>query len=359
MGATGSGKTTFINLVSGSDMRIGRGLTSCTSDVQLAPPFEFDGHRITLIDTPGFDDTNKSDTDILKLIALFLSTSYEQGMKLTGVIYMHRISDVRMGGVSRRNFSMFRQLCGDSTLKNVVIVTNMWGQVEREVGEEREAELRDNEIFFRPVLEKGAQLLRHENTRESGQTIMQYLLENRPEALRIQRELVDQHLDISETAAGETLSRELMEQARKHRQELKLLQEEMQAAIKAKDEETRKELEQESQRLQREMSRLQNESTRLATEYKEEKARMEIAMKEMQAQAARDAEAAMAEHTHQMKALQDQLQRTANDAYAERQALQNQMNRLQQQYDEARASSDQGGGIFTRIGKIVDGLFGL
>ena len=66
----------FINLISGSDLRVGDELTSCTSDVQLARPFELDGRMITLIDTPGFDDTNKSDTDILKLIALFLSTTY-------------------------------------------------------------------------------------------------------------------------------------------------------------------------------------------------------------------------------------------------------------------------------------------
>lgn len=43
MGPTGSGKTSFINLVSGSDLRVGRGLQSCTSTVQVAPPFQLDG----------------------------------------------------------------------------------------------------------------------------------------------------------------------------------------------------------------------------------------------------------------------------------------------------------------------------
>jgi predicted GTPase len=41
----------------------------------MAMPFELDGRSITLIDTPGFDDTTKSDTDILKMIAGFLQTS--------------------------------------------------------------------------------------------------------------------------------------------------------------------------------------------------------------------------------------------------------------------------------------------
>jgi hypothetical protein len=68
-------KLQFINLVSGSNLRVGRGLKSCTNIVQMAVPFEVDGRSITLIDTPGFDDTTRSDTDILKMIAGFLQTS--------------------------------------------------------------------------------------------------------------------------------------------------------------------------------------------------------------------------------------------------------------------------------------------
>ena len=41
----------------------------------MANPFELDGRYITLIDTPGFDDTTKSDADVLKMIAAFLATT--------------------------------------------------------------------------------------------------------------------------------------------------------------------------------------------------------------------------------------------------------------------------------------------
>lgn len=50
---------------------------------------------------------------------------YEQGGTLAGVLYFHRISDFEMGEISMRNLNMFRKLCGDGTLQNVVIVTNM------------------------------------------------------------------------------------------------------------------------------------------------------------------------------------------------------------------------------------------
>jgi hypothetical protein len=202
-----------------------------------------DGFSVTLIDTPGFDDTTKSDTDILRMIAAFLATAYaschffgmifsllcryENGKKLAGVIYIHRISDFRMGGISTRNFKMFRQLCGDSTLKNVVLVTNMWGEVSKEVGEAREAELAREDIFFKPVVEKGARLLRHDNTVESVQEILRFIIGNQPRSLRIQRELVDEKKNISQTAAGAELNRDLLQQAEKHRLEMIVLQDEM------------------------------------------------------------------------------------------------------------------------------------
>jgi len=65
----------FINLASRSNLRIGMNLESCTAEVQLADEFTLDGRSVILIDTPGFDDTSKSDTDILKMIAAFLATT--------------------------------------------------------------------------------------------------------------------------------------------------------------------------------------------------------------------------------------------------------------------------------------------
>ena len=93
MGATGSGKSSvgsvclaimtrnspdrlqFINKASGSHLVVGKGLESRTAEVVLADVFNLDGRRVLLIDSPGFDDTTQSDTEILKLIAAFLTTS--------------------------------------------------------------------------------------------------------------------------------------------------------------------------------------------------------------------------------------------------------------------------------------------
>ena len=132
-----------------------------------------------------------------------------------------------MSGISTRNFRLFRQLCGDSTLKNVVIVTNMWGEVGEDVGAAREVELANNDKFFKPALAKGAQMIRHANNAESVRNILRAIINNHPLSLQIQREMVDQKKDISQTAAGAELNRELLLQKEKHEEDMKQLREEM------------------------------------------------------------------------------------------------------------------------------------
>ncbi|KAF7374716.1 hypothetical protein MSAN_00356900 [Mycena sanguinolenta] len=346
MGPTGSGKTTFINLLSASNLRVGKSLESCTNTVQVALPFELDERSVMLIDTPGFDDTTRSDTDILTQIATFLATAYASGKKLAGVIYMHRISDVRMGGISTRNFKMFRQLCGESTLRNVVIVTNMWSQVTPDVGEARERELASDERFFKPVLDKGAQMLRNQNDVPSAQAIIRYLIGNQPKALRIQRELVDEGKDIGQTAAGAELNRELAAQIERHKAEMVQLQQELQEAIRAKDEETKKELEIETRKLQAEMTRVQNDSKKLASEYTKQRLELEKQMNVIAEAGKRDAERAQEKHLREMQALVDAVRETRASDEKEKEDIKRQLRELQQQYEEmTRKKKNKGSGF--------------
>ena len=64
-----------MNQASRSYLKVGVDLNSCTSEIQESEEFILDGRRVILIDTPGFDDTHKSDTDVLKSIAAFLGES--------------------------------------------------------------------------------------------------------------------------------------------------------------------------------------------------------------------------------------------------------------------------------------------
>ncbi|KAF5329416.1 hypothetical protein D9619_009143 [Psilocybe cf. subviscida] len=307
MGATGSGKTTFINLASNSTLQIGSGLHSCTSAVQIARSFELNGRTVTFIDTPGFDDATKSDADVLRMIAEFLATAYENGKTLAGVIYLHRISDFRMGGISTRNFKMFRQLCGESTLENVVIVTNMWSEVSENVGAARETELASEDLFFRPALSKGAQIHRHDNTHASAHAIIARIVDNHPLPLQIQRELVDEKMDVSDTVAGAELNRELKIQLERHKQEMKTLQEEMQEAIRDRGEESKRQLDAATCRLQQEMARVQDENDDLVSEYIEEQDDLEKRLEGLSETTRQEADRRDAEYDDQVEYLRSQL----------------------------------------------------
>ncbi|KAL4246895.1 P-loop containing nucleoside triphosphate hydrolase [Abortiporus biennis] len=89
MGATGTGKSTFINLVGGSSLPVGHGLEACTKEVMPSNIFTLDDVPVVLLDTPGFDDTVLSDFDVLTKIASYLAESLQQGVNLSGIMYLH------------------------------------------------------------------------------------------------------------------------------------------------------------------------------------------------------------------------------------------------------------------------------
>lgn len=263
MGATGSGKSTFINTASGSNFQTSGGLRACSAVVTQTRPFLIDGRKVILVDTPGFDDTEKSDADILKLIADFLSSSYRKGHKLTGLLFFHRISDFRMGGVSVKNFRMFRKLCGDKGLQNVVIVTNMWGEVTLEKGKQRESELAEHDDFFKAALSKGSSMIRHDNTRHSAHAILRRVLQNSPVVLEIQEDTVDRGIDISMTAAAAEMDREIKAAAERGEAEAELIKEEMQEISRIKAEKAALVREREAEKREEEMARIAAEQRRL------------------------------------------------------------------------------------------------
>ncbi|KAF8808480.1 hypothetical protein BYT27DRAFT_7255591 [Phlegmacium glaucopus] len=285
MGLTGTGKSTFINLASGSDLRVGHSVASCTSTVDVAQPFNLDGRDITLYDTPGFNDTNLSETEILKIIASELETRYRNNYKLHGIIYMHRISDIRVGGLEKSNFGVFRKLCGETSLKNVVIVTNMWSRVpSTEEGERRARELETMDDFFKPAILKGARFMHHrEETVESAHDIIRSILKNHPVALDLQTQLVDEHRPIDKTSAGMEVGKKFTDIVAKYE---KKLREQMQAAKQAQKRSAEmRQLQKEAQKAKDAIAKLEAERANQAKENE----RLRKQMEEMEERRKREA----------------------------------------------------------------------
>ncbi|KAK2613380.1 hypothetical protein N8I77_000298 [Diaporthe amygdali] len=233
MGMTGSGKTTFISRVTGrTDLKIGHDLTSCTRDIQVIET-KLDGQTVRFVDTPGFSDTNLSDTEVLQMIADYLAVAYKQEMKLTGIIYLHPISDNRVTHHTTKNLEMFRKLTGEKNLKNVTLATTMWDKVTEQEGLKREDELKGK--FWKLLVAMGAKTARHSDTPESARHISSTLLGNKPFYLQLQEEMGKDNKALRDTAAGREVMLELVRIKEEHQRELA----EMESIIKLSAEESK------------------------------------------------------------------------------------------------------------------------
>ena len=222
---------------------------------------------------------------------------------------------------------MFRKLCGESTLKNVVLVTNMWKEDSRAVNEAREKELSGR--FFKPAIDKGAQMARHHNTVQSAHDIIRGIMKNHPLVLQIQRELVDEHKDIIDTAAGDSVNQELKAQIKRHQKELQELREEMNQALKAKDEEMRQEIEEAKRVLEGKIKEVERASDEMAANYAAEKAKTQARMEEMEHKMKQERARAKIEHARNSTIPTGRLQRTGNAATDSRAGWEQEIKKLQ------------------------------
>ena len=182
------------------------------------------------------------------------------------MIYTHNIANTRMGGVSRRNLKMFRRLNGPDSLKNVLIVTTMWGSVDKTVGERREDELKSEDTLFKPLIDAGAQLVRHDLGSESARRIIETLLGNTPKELLIQTELSN-GISLARTSAGAELSADLDHIVERDSRKLRDLQQELDGAFEEGDMELVAELKRELAKLRRRIHSREEDKEKLATTY--------------------------------------------------------------------------------------------
>jgi hypothetical protein len=181
--------------------------------------FETVTTKFLLIDTPGFNDTWMTDRDILNELASWLSSSYKSGLRLRGAIYLHRIQDVRMEGSALRSLRVFKRLCGDEFMKNVVLGTTFWDLVSEEVGKAREDELCGSDGFFKSMTDMGCDVVRISNDRDKNLELLDKFKGKSSSVMSIQQELFDGK-SIAESAAAKEISQELAELQLKNQEKL-------------------------------------------------------------------------------------------------------------------------------------------
>lgn len=216
------------------------------------------------VDTPGFDDTTRPAAEVLKEISKTLTVQYESGVRLRGIMYLHRITDIKYSGSAIHTFQVLRKICGDEALKNIIQVTNRWPDVDRATDAKRENQLRDE--FWYYMLGRGTSMSRFHGTRDSAVVLASKLLSQDPVVLALQQEISLGEKSLDKTTAGAYVSDDLvkMKMYEAEVEELRSFKEELEqekAALKDR-ERVLYDLQQKQERLQ--AIRLQEERHREA-----------------------------------------------------------------------------------------------
>jgi 50S ribosome-binding GTPase len=219
LGETGAGKSYFINTLAPGTAEVGNRLESCesvetTCDRVLATHNTFltgtqkmdlitarvGNTDVLLVDTPGFNDSFRSDGDILVQMSAALCIKYRCNINLKGVIYLYNITQPRLTGSALRQLELFRRICGDENLGHVLLVTTQWSEHFTSRWEDNEDQLRDE--YWADMISKGAKCMRFEGTYASAASCISQLLGEQRAVLALQREIVDERRKLSDTDAG-------------------------------------------------------------------------------------------------------------------------------------------------------------
>lgn len=194
-----------------------------------------DGKRsITVVDTPGFDDTSRSHGEILAEISQFLAAQYALGIPLRGVLYLHKITDNKMTGSSLTYLNLLQSLVGDEALENLVLVTSMWNLIRDEnrgQAVKREQDLIDN--YWAPMQKKGSYVTKFDGTTESAFSLVYRLAGKESVVLEVQRQIMDQDQSVLDTSAGTDLARTLENDIETYQLKAKKVEAQLQDELRA------------------------------------------------------------------------------------------------------------------------------
>jgi hypothetical protein len=178
-------------------------------------------HVVQLVDTPGFNDTTRSDLDVLSAIAGWLQTNKAV---VAGIVYLHRINEARFTGANRMLLKILQSMCGQHFLPYVVLCTTMWDKIPNKnvfsEAEARESELVGAADLWKPLLARGARYMRYTGDCASGVSIVEALFEHpATSGMELQLELRNPECDVEDTLAGQVITAEIRKKEEKLRRQ--------------------------------------------------------------------------------------------------------------------------------------------
>ena len=188
---------------------------------------------VMLVDTPGFNDTYRTDIEVLTELAEWLKDKWEDDLLLSGIIYLHPITDEKMYGSNVQSIRMFRKMCGNRNLNNVMLATTKWeNESNREVALAREEQLKATEGFWGTMIAYGSKVGRCENTPAGAERLVTEVLDIGKDRFmpKMQKQLGPENKHLLDTDAGAELSKALKEMGERHKKDTEDLKAEMEMA---------------------------------------------------------------------------------------------------------------------------------
>lgn len=214
------------------------------------------------MDTPGFNDTHKSEVEVLQDLASWLKSTYESNIRLNGIVYLHPIASPRIESSVIRNFKMFRQLCGKEALNSVVLATTFWSSLAEADGLSREQELRTRPELWGAMLSHGS-IMKRLIDQQNALDIVGMLIGKPRVTLQIQHELVEDNKLLVDTAAGKVMNEELLRVMHYSQEQLDSVKQHLHEAVKEHDYTLQPLLAGEQQRIQRELNTVRQQQNQL------------------------------------------------------------------------------------------------
>ncbi|KAI0530324.1 P-loop containing nucleoside triphosphate hydrolase protein [Xylaria digitata] len=203
-GGTGEGKTSFVVSATGAPLEIGDDADSCTQEVQTGS-VTVGSKTVTIIDTPGFDDTEGKDMKIFEKLTDWLEKLRAQGKYLNGVILVQSVNHARAPDSERKRTRLLKKIIGEPFYNRVAIVTTMW-DVTRPSVCERGEQNRGSRDIWGDMLAAGAKVFRFQNDKQSALEVICHYTENPsfavPAPTLLQDELVANNGVVKNTSAA-------------------------------------------------------------------------------------------------------------------------------------------------------------
>jgi hypothetical protein len=160
-----------------------------------------------LVDVPAFDFPGRGRDEVLEELIFWLLKAYESGVKLTGLVYMHRIDSNKMFGSDMSALRIFKKLCGTQNYPAIVMATSGWNKIQRQTGESRVQELIQKDFFWGDLYNGGAQVepFYHEDRRSALRIINLLLGHAAGTTLAIQTQMIEENRSLHETDAGQEM----------------------------------------------------------------------------------------------------------------------------------------------------------